>query len=151
MMASPTGNRGSDREQVLLTVPSHPKYLYVVRSAVYPVLIDAGFSRKEARTIVLALDEACSNIIRHAYEGDPGGTISLSVTVEAGELRFELSDTGKKVDISLIAPRRLEDVRPGGLGTHFINTVFDFVQYDTNRPRGTVLTLVKKRAVRPPV
>jgi anti-sigma regulatory factor (Ser/Thr protein kinase) len=111
----------------------------------YPVVIGAGFSKKEARKIILALDEACSNIIKHAYGGDPGGTISLAAAVLQGELRFDLRDTGKKVDRSQIAPRHLEDIRPGGLGTHFMNTVFDSVQYDTTGPEETVLTLVKKR------
>ena len=55
---------------VTLIVPSHPKYLYVVRSALYPLLTDAGFGRKDTRRIILAVDEACSNIIKHAYEGD---------------------------------------------------------------------------------
>ena len=141
-----TGKQKQAEELVSLTVPSDPKFLYVVRSAMYPVVIGAGFSRKEARKIILALDEACSNIIRHAYEGDPKGTISLAVTVLPGEVRFQLRDRGKKADVSLIAPRRLEDIRPGGLGTHFMNTVFDSVQYDTSGPEGTILTLVKKRA-----
>ena len=57
-------------ETVTLIVPSHPKYLYIIRSAVYPLVIEAGFPKKEARKIVLALDEACSNIIKYAYEGD---------------------------------------------------------------------------------
>ncbi len=134
-------------ETISLTVPSQTKYLYVVRSAVYPVVIGAGFSKKEAGRIILALDEACSNIIRHAYGGDPGGTISLAASVLPDELRFEIRDTGKRVDVSLIAPRKLEEVRPGGLGTHFISTVFDSVHYDTSGPAGTVLTLVKKRSL----
>ena len=54
-------------ETVTLTVPSHPKYLYVIRSAIYPVVIEAGFSKGVARKIVLAIDEACSNIIKYAY------------------------------------------------------------------------------------
>ncbi|HUJ19499.1 MAG TPA: ATP-binding protein [Nitrospirota bacterium] len=135
--------RGPD--VVSLTVPSHPKFLYVVRSAAYPVVIEAGFSRKEARRIVLALDEACSNIIRHAYEGDPEGKISLTLTVTGTELLIELRDTGKQVDITKIAPRDLKDIRPGGLGTHFINAVFDTVRYDTSGREGTLLTLQKKR------
>jgi anti-sigma regulatory factor (Ser/Thr protein kinase) len=136
---------GQTREVVTLSVPSHPKYLYVIRSAVYPVVLDAGFSRKEARRIVLALDEACSNIIKYAYEGDPAHLISVSITVEQDGLHFQLTDTGRKPDVSTISPRRLDDIRPGGLGTHFISSVFDSVVYDTAGGKGTVLTLVKKR------
>jgi anti-sigma regulatory factor (Ser/Thr protein kinase) len=138
-------NKQRGPDVVALTVPSHPKFLYVVRSAAYPVVIEAGFSRKEARRIVLALDEACSNIIRHAYEGDPEGTISVTLTVTGTELRIELRDTGKRVDAAKIAPRDLKDVRPGGLGTHFINAAFDTVRYDTSGRVGTLLTLQKKR------
>ena len=138
-------NKQRTPDVVALTVPSQPKFLYVVRSAAYPVVIEAGFSRKEARRIVLALDEACSNIIRHAYAGDPEGTISLTLTVTGTELRIELRDTGKQVDATTIAPRDLKDVRPGGLGTHFINAVFDTVRYDTSGRAGTLLTMQRKR------
>ena len=132
-------------ETITLAVPSHPKYLYVIRSAVYPVVLDAGFSRNEARRIVLALDEACSNIIKYAYEGDPAQRINMSITVEQDRLHFQLTDTGRKADVSAITPRRLDDIRPGGLGTHFIASVFDSVVYDTGGEKGTVLTLVKER------
>jgi serine/threonine-protein kinase RsbW len=131
------------KDVVTLIVPSHPKYLYVIRSAVYPLVIEAGFPRKDARMVVLALDEACSNIIKYAYEGDHSKTIALSVRVDQGKLTVELKDSGKKPDVSKIAPRKLDEIRPGGLGTHFMATVFDTVEYDTSREAGTVLTLVK--------
>jgi len=139
------GDKDQQTETITLAVPSRPKYLYVIRSAVYPVVVDAGFSRKEARRIVLALDEACSNIIKYAYEGDPAQLINVSITVGQDRLLFQLTDTGRKPDVSTITPRRLDDIRPGGLGTHFIASVFDSVAYDTGGERGTVLTLVKER------
>ncbi len=129
-----------------LTVPSHPKFLYVVRSALYPIAIDAGFGKKEAGRIILAIDEACSNIIKYAYGGDQSQTIALTIAVDAEELRITLQDSGKQVDISKIAPRKLDEIRPGGLGTHFMHSLFDSVHYDTSGGRGTVLTLVKKRS-----
>ncbi len=140
--------KGLNTETITLTVPSHPKFLYVVRSAVYPVVTGAGFTKKETRQIILALDEACSNIIKYAYEGDATKPISLTVTVRSEELCIELKDRGKKPDVSKIAPRELTDVRPGGLGTHFMNAVFDTISYDTSGHEGTVLTLVKKRPQR---
>ncbi len=130
-------------EKMTLIVPSHPKYLYVIRSALYPVVIGSGFSKKEARKIVLAVDEACSNIIKYAYEGDYSGTIALKVFVDRTKLKLELMDSGKKPDVTKIAPRKLDDIRPGGLGTHFMAEVFDRVEYDTSGAAGTVLTLEK--------
>jgi anti-sigma regulatory factor (Ser/Thr protein kinase) len=131
-------------ETVTLTVPSHPKYLYVIRSALYPVVVDAGFSKKEARRIVLAVDEACSNIIKYAYEGDHSKLIALNVIVEKTKLVIELKDSGKKPDVSKINPRKLDDIRPGGLGTHFMAEVFDNVRYNTSGDAGTILTLEKR-------
>lgn len=132
-------------EIVTLIVPSHPKFLYVMRSALYPVLLDAGFVRKDARRIILAVDEASSNIIRYAYEGDHSQTIEMTVNVSPDALVITLGDSGKKPDVAKIAPRKLEDIRPGGLGTHFMGTVFDTVEYDTSREQGTILTMTRKR------
>lgn len=137
--------RGNESGTVTLTVPSHPKYLYVVRSALYPILVDAGFVRKDARKIILAVDEACSNIIKHAYEGDPTKTITMTIADDADRLTVQLRDYGRKADSAKIAPRNLEDVRPGGLGTHFMGAAFDAVTYDTNQEQGTLLTLEKKK------
>jgi len=140
-----TDKAGGGTVQVTLTVPSHPKYLYVVRSALYPILVDAGFVRKDARKIILAVDEACSNIIKHAYEGDPTKTITMTIADDADRLTVQLRDYGRKADSAKIAPRNLEDVRPGGLGTHFMGAAFDAVTYDTNQEQGTLLTLEKKK------
>ena len=132
-------------DTVTLTVPSHPKYLYVIRSAVYPIVIDAGFPRKDARKIVLAIDEACSNIIKYAYGGDATKLILMRIIVDDRRLAVELSDSGKKPDVAGIAPRKLDEVRPGGLGTHFMASVFDSVTYDTSHGTGTVLTMIKEK------
>lgn len=132
-------------ELVALTVPSHPKFLYIVRNVVYPLAVSSGFSKQEARKIVLAVDEACSNIIKYAYAGDATKTISITVTNETDHISVRLIDLGRKVDAAKIAPRELDDVRPGGLGTHFMGAVFDTVVYDTGQDHGTVLTLLKKK------
>ena len=138
-----TDRAGNENVPVTLTVPSHPKYLYVVRSALYPILVDAGFGRKDARRIILAVDEACSNIIKHAYEGDHTKTITLTVTDNADRFTVRIRDYGRKADTATIAPRDLADIRPGGLGTLFIEAAFDAVTYDTNQEQGTLLTLEK--------
>jgi len=130
---------------VTLTVPSHPKYLYVVRSALYPILIDAGFGRKDARRIILAVDEACSNIIKHAYEGDHNKTITMTVADDAERFTVRLRDYGRKADPASIAPRDLADIRPGGLGTLFMGAAFDTVTYDTKQDQGTLLILEKRK------
>ncbi len=138
-------NTDSRQETVTLTVPSHPRFLYVIRSALYPLIIDAGFRKRDAAKMVLAVDEACSNIIRHAYGGQDDHPITLTVEFPEDRFLIRLRDYGKKADPSEIAPRDLADVRPGGLGTFFIKAVFDDVQYDTSVDRGTLLTMAKTK------
>jgi anti-sigma regulatory factor (Ser/Thr protein kinase) len=130
---------------VTLSVPSDPKFLYVVRSALYPLALEAGFGRKEARRIVLSVDEACSNIIKHAYQGDHAKTITVMVDDDPDRFLIRLRDYGRKVDAATIAPRKLDDVRPGGLGTHFMDVTFDSVTYDTSQDKGTLLILEKRK------
>ena len=130
---------------VTLTVPSHPKYLYVVRRTMHPLLYHAGFSVQEARRIILAVDEACSNIIKHAYGGDHTGTITATFTDVPERFTVRLRDFGRKADPAAIAPRDLADVRPGGLGTHFMKAAFDSIDYDTSQGEGTLLTLEKRK------
>lgn len=137
-------DKNHQAETITLIVPSHPKYLFVIRSAVYPIMVDAGLSKKEARKIVLAVDEACSNIIKYAYEGDHSKLIVLNVFVEKTKLVIELKDTGKKPDVSKIIPRKLDDIKPGGLGTHFMAEVFDNIEYNTSGDAGTILILEKR-------
>lgn len=130
---------------VTLTVPGHPRYLYVVRRTLHPLVCHAGFSRKDSRLIILAVDEACSNIIKHAYGADRTGPITMTVADAADRFTVRLRDLGRKVDRAAIAPRDLADIRPGGLGTHFMAEVFDRVDYDTSPAEGTVLTLEKRK------
>ncbi|MDH4162583.1 MAG: ATP-binding protein [Nitrospirota bacterium] len=132
-------------QAVTLTVPSHPRFLYIIRSMLYPLAVDAGFGKKGARHIVLAVDEACSNIIRHAYGGDPDKAVTITVLDEPERFVVSLRDYGKKADRSAIAPRALDDIRPGGLGTHFMAVVFEAVTYDTSLEQGTLLTLDKQK------
>lgn len=138
-----TDDQQQTTDVVTLLVPSHPKFLYVVRSTLYPLLTGAGFSKKDARKIVLGVDEACSNIIKYAYEGDHAATIALNISIGQDKLVVELKDSGKKPDLAAITPRKLDDIRPGGLGTFFMAAAFDKVEYDTSGPAGTVLTLIK--------
>ena len=94
----------------------------------------------------MAVDEACQNIIRHAYRGS-GGEIVLSVRCDDGELVLSLVDFAPRIDPSKVKPRDLTDVRPGGLGTHFIREIMDDARMERAADgRGNVLDLTKRIA-----
>jgi anti-sigma regulatory factor (Ser/Thr protein kinase) len=103
----------------------------------------AGFSDKECDKICLAVDEACSNIIRHAYKERTDGEIILNCRIEPGTLRISIRDFGEKFDARQIEPRDPDDVKPGGLGVHMIRTVMDEVEYDCSHETGTELRMAK--------
>ena len=90
----------------------------------------AGIADGEADDVVLAIDEACQNVIRHAYCDDDVGDIEISIRLEDGALIVDLRDFADPVDPDCVKGERdLEEVRPGGLGTHFMRSVMDDVEF----------------------
>jgi anti-sigma regulatory factor (Ser/Thr protein kinase) len=89
----------------------------------------------------MAVDEACSNIIRHAG-GDPHKPVRLEMKRLRDRARFILRDYGKPFDAAKLEPRDPQIVRPGGYGVFIIREVFDIVTY-APQARGTRLTLEK--------
>ena len=99
-------------------------------------------NEESVEQIVLAVDEACTNVIRHALDGETK-PVRLECHLQAQRLSIVLRDYGKPCDPELVKGRALEDIRPGGLGVHIIQRVFDRVEY-APQPDGTRLTLEKR-------
>ncbi len=105
--------------------PAQPSALAEMRHRLADVLVASGAGSEMRQTLVLALDEATSNIIRHAYGGPCDGTIGLSVWQDDDELRFELDDQAPCIDPQTLRPRDLGECRPGGLGINIIDATMD--------------------------
>ena len=118
-----------------LAMPSDPRYLPVVRGAVGPLAEAIGWDESECRAIVLALDEALANVIRHAYHNRTDGRIELECRESAEGLEVTLLDQGDPPDPSKICARELGGAQPGGLGTHIIKGVMDSFSYEAT-PQG---------------
>ncbi len=103
--------------------------LQLVRSAVSHMADVCGFEEEEREFIVLAVDEACANVIRHAYEGRTDGEVRLSCSAGDGQIEFVLADKGRTPRPEVLKPRCPDEVRPGGLGTYLICSVMDKVEY----------------------
>ncbi|MBF0275667.1 MAG: SpoIIE family protein phosphatase [Nitrospinae bacterium] len=93
--------------------------------------------------IVLCVDEACSNIIKYAYSGKNDEKLLLKQYVCDNEYVVSISDNGAQPDLSKIKPRNLEDIKPGGLGTHFISEIMDSVTYNRSQKGENNLTMKK--------
>ena len=133
-----------------LTVRSDPKLLGSIRSLVRSWVDAWEMDEKTVDRVVLAIDEACTNAIRHAYEGRCDGTVEL--TLHAGEeyLEFQVSDTGLSCPSVCTERRPLEkpevdDLRPGGLGIQLIHEVFDEVEFFPGESGGNCVTMKLER------
>ncbi len=105
--------------------PAQPEALARMRQRIGDALIGSGASEEDRGALVLALDEAASNVIRHAYHGPCESEIALRIEREGEELHFELLDQAPCIDPSAIKPRDLDETRPGGLGINIIDALMD--------------------------
>lgn len=125
---------------------SHPRNLSTVRDFVRAFLASTTFTEFEADLMVLGIDEACTNIIRYAYDHDETQPITLQCECNSGGVTFRLRDLGKQCDPSKLCARPLDEIKPGGLGLHIIKRAFDRVDY-VLKEKGTELVLEKSFSV----
>ncbi len=133
-------------EYVTTSVQSDPRYLRLVRDFLTSLLDELGFDSHDRMGVVLAVNEAYANVIQHCYRGDTNQRVDLAVQIAPQVLTIELRDYGDQIDVACIEPRDLDDVRPGGLGTHLMRTIMDEVTYDVSSGTGTVLRMSKRRS-----
>lgn len=134
----------------MLALNSNPKLLSVVRGAMEPLTEMLGFPANQRRSIIRAVDEALSNIVRHSYGDQIDQPIELHFrrigrrsegAVQQG-LEILLCDRGPAVDPEELRGRPLDEIRPGGLGLHFIHQAMDTVEFTRKGPTNR-LRLVK--------
>ena len=120
-MTGSNGNRGS---VVSLTIPAKPEYIALGRLALTGVLRTQAVGQEVVADLKLALTEACSNSIRHAYADGRTGVVEIRYELENGRLAVEVADDGAGFDPDLLAsdPRDLDE---GGLGIAIIRAVTD--------------------------
>ncbi|HKY91919.1 MAG TPA: SpoIIE family protein phosphatase [Nevskiaceae bacterium] len=127
------------------SLPAQPDQLKIVRRLVEAAARQAGAGAEWASDLAMAVDEACQNIIRHGYRGAADGRIELSIRRKGGALAVELCDTAPSVAEGDCRGRALDDVRPGGLGTFFMQRLTDGVRFLSPRGgSGNRLLLTKK-------
>jgi anti-sigma regulatory factor (Ser/Thr protein kinase) len=128
-----------------LRVPALPDRLAMARDWVRSAARAAGCSEEDVANVVLAVNEACMNVIQHGYRFAPDREFLLRVRQEQDVLVFDLLDHAPPVRPEMIQPRALEEIRPGGLGVHFIRSIMDEMKFETAPDGfGNLLRMVKK-------
>jgi len=115
----------SEKQLLKFHFPAHPAHLCMVRDLVRRAAIMTGCQPDITDKLVIAVNEACMNVIQHAYKGDDSGEIVLEILNNNNRLLFRLQDYAAPIDLDSVKPRALEDIRPGGLGVHFIQEIMD--------------------------
>ena len=100
---------------------------------------------KKIKEIELGTDEAVTNIIKHSYkEENKKNIIEVKLEFFENKVIIHLYDNGVLVNEEKIKPRKLNDIKPGGLGTYFINTIMDEVKWKKDSNWNNHLILMKK-------
>jgi serine/threonine-protein kinase RsbW len=131
-----------------LHVPSSTENLALIRDFVSSIGAQAGFDDNEAARLALAVDEACANVIKHAYGSEPLHEVTVRAIVDNEELIFEVIDTGRGFDPTETSEKGVEELirqrRSGGLGLRLIRAMMDDVQYRIVPGEKNELRMVKK-------
>ena len=97
--------------------------------------------------LVLAIAEAAQNIVKHAYKDneDNSDKMEITISLKDGELEIGFFDKGRVVDKDNVRHRKMDDIKPGGLGTFFIQQIMDAVVFkEGEKPWINHLVLTKK-------
>ena len=140
---------GYDQRKILLTIPCVSGYVSVVRLAVAGLASRMNFPVDAIDDIKIAISEACTNAIQHAYTDGQLGVIAITLINQDDTLEIEIKDTGKGFD-----PNALDSVNGGqlthddprglGMGLTFIKSLMDDMVVDTSSGYGTTVTMKKR-------
>ena len=118
-----------------------------VRSFCREVLEKLQIDQNLKDELVLAIAEAAQNIVKHAYKNDPQteDKMVVQITCKDNKLQIGFYDMGTPVDPNKVKHREIDNVKPGGLGTFFIQEIMDSIVFkDGNKPWINNLILTKK-------
>ncbi len=130
--STPSDPSASD---AVLTVPASLDQLRYITAFVAKLAGRVGFASDQIHRIELAVDEACANIIIHAYDRAPGGKIKVHVHADPGRMIvITLIDTGKAFDPDAVPEHNpeveLDSVKIGGLGIYLMRQTMDDVRFE---------------------
>jgi serine/threonine-protein kinase RsbW len=142
----------------VLTVPGRYEEIQKICQFVADGAAESGLDETAIFHVELACDEACTNIIEHAYGGEDKGEISISWQLKDAKFTITFHDNGRSFNPDAVPKPTLpptppdptsspdiDNVKAGGLGIHFMHQLMDDVQFHFDKKEGNTLVLVKKK------
>jgi serine/threonine-protein kinase RsbW len=143
------GQAMKEQEWFELEIESHLKNLEIIGDFIKEKMQNSGVKEdKDIFDVQLAVDEACTNIIEHAYSGEEGGKIWIKCRLSDSKKEFivKIIDSGKPFDPeTVLSPNteaKLDDRKAGGLGIFFMKHLMQSIKYAFGE-NGNEITLVK--------
>jgi serine/threonine-protein kinase RsbW len=116
-----------------LKIPSITENLQLIREFIIKIAEKAGFDQERQEQIALAVDEACTNVIKHAHKFDARRMIDIQILVDAQKISITITDRGRGFNAAKLKDPDLQkfarESRHGGLGIYLIKTLMDEVQF----------------------
>jgi serine/threonine-protein kinase RsbW len=140
--------------KLVIEAPVHGGCLAYIRYLIADLARQIGFPEDDVAKIEMAVDEACSNIVEHAYTSEKAWRwkqseprIYLEVRAEPNRLVIEINDRGQRFDFITYRPHDIEQrvlqMQTGGYGVAIMREFMDEVQYSSSDAAGNTLRLVK--------
>lgn len=137
---------------IQMKVPAKPEYVGVIRLTISGIASRMGFSYEDIEDLKVAVSEATTNVVSHAYEREDSGELSLGFGVYDNRLEIMVSDQGESFDYEEVKKRigpvsereevkPISEIREGGFGLFLINTLMDKVQI--NNKYGVIVLMTK--------
>ncbi|WP_244545709.1 ATP-binding protein [Fodinibius roseus] len=131
-----------------MTVEASTEHLSEVRDFVAEHAAAFGFNQQEVADIRLAVDEAYTNIIKHAYQNNADETVEIELGYNNTKFWVTLLDTGNTFDVTKYSKpnicQRIKEKKRGGVGVYLIRKLMDDVEYQTEDATNTIrMTKIK--------
>jgi serine/threonine-protein kinase RsbW len=132
----------------ILQVPSSTENLAMIRDFVASIGVQAGLTPVEVGEMELAVDEACANVMEHAYGRDMTKEVSVRATVDGDAVEIDVIDTGQGFDPASVAQLELDQLisnrKTGGLGMRLMKRLMDEVHYEMIPGKKNELRMIKR-------
>jgi serine/threonine-protein kinase RsbW len=133
-----------------LTIPSDLNNLARIGEFISDTARRLGLNDDEAFAVEMSVDEACANVMTHAYCGEPDGPIEIECHLEGDRFVVTIRDQGEPFDPDCVpcpdTTCALEKREIGGLGIHFMRALMDEVTFNFSTREGNTLTMTKAKS-----
>jgi serine/threonine-protein kinase RsbW len=140
------GADSGDEKAVKMELPTQTDYISLVRQFVGGISRKAGFGDIDIEKIELAIDEACSNVLQHAYKYESDNRYAVEITIRNTKLDIVITDQGDSFSFhDAVVPdieQHVSELKVGGLGIFIMQQMMDDVKYET-RANNNILRLTK--------